>query len=81
MNIRDAIKKLLKDNYLTQTKISEMLQMSQGDFGNKLRRNDIKISFLLKLTSVLGYEVVIRPKEGLNKAERTIVITNEPNDK
>ena len=78
MILKDATNKMIKDNNHSQASLAkEMGFNSNAAVGNKIMRNDMKVSFLLEMCDFLGYEVVLRPTRGENKAERTMVLTRE----
>ena len=73
MNIKDAIKKLIKDNNKSYASMAEMIGRKNATFvSNIVIRGNCNIDTLLEMTDALGYEIVIKPKSGDNKAERTI---------
>lgn len=78
MILKDAMNKMIKDNNHSQASLAkEMGFKSNAAVGNKIMRNDMKVSFLLEMCDFLGYEIVLRPTRGENKAERTMVLTRE----
>lgn len=73
MIFKEAIKKLIKDNNTSRQGLADMTGRKQGSsIGNAIDRNNMTIQVLLEITDALGYEVVIKPTRGENKAERTI---------
>ena len=73
MNFKEALKKLIKDNNKSYASMAEMIGRKNATFiSNIVIRGNCNIDTLLEITNALGYEVVIKPKSGDNKAERTI---------
>ena len=73
MNLKEAIKKLIKDNNKSYASMAELIGRKTPTFiSNMINRGNCNIDTLLEITDVLGYEIVIKPKSGDNKAERTI---------
>ena len=42
-----------------------------------LRANNPKIETLVNIIDALGYEVVLRPKNGSDKVSRSVILNNE----
>lgn len=75
MNIQKAITKLIKDNKTTQGELANRLGLkSQASIANIISRGDCKVSALYNMCNELGYDVVLKPRHGDGKAERTITI-------
>ena len=75
MDLKNAITKLIKDNNTSQKGLAEKLNLkAAASIGNIQVRNDAKVSLLIKMAEVLDYEIVIRPKHGSDRAERTIIL-------
>ena len=73
MNFKEALKKLIKDNNKSHASLSELIGRKNPTFiSNMVSRGNCNIDTLLEITDALGYEIVIKPKSGENKAERTI---------
>ena len=78
MQISEAINKLIKDNNHSHATLAKSMgYKSPASIGNIAYRNDLKVSFLITICDFLGYEVILRPTRGDNKAERTIVLGGE----
>ena len=73
MNFNEALKKLIKDNNKSYGSMAEMIGRKTPTFiSDIIMRNNCNIDTLLEITDALGYEIIIKPKSGDNKAERTI---------
>ena len=73
MKLGEAINKLVKDNKKSHASLSEMIGRKNPTFiSNMVSRSNANVATLLEITDALGYEVIIRPKSGDDKAERTI---------
>lgn len=59
LDITKEIKKILIDENLTQAKLAEKLNTSQGNLANKMKRNNFTTKELLEISEVLGYELKI----------------------
>lgn len=76
MNLRETITKLISDSKSTHADLAKRMGLkSPASIGNIITRGDCKVSALFNICNELGYEIVIKPKHGDGKAERTIVIT------
>ena len=73
MKLGEAINKLVKDNKKSHASLSELIGRKNPTFiSNMVSRSNANVATLLEITDALGYEVIIRPKSGDDKAERTI---------
>ena len=77
MNLKEAIK--VMSGSLTQTQVAEKVRergekMTQSTLGTMLSRNNMQVATLAKIADALGYEIVLRPTGGKDKAERTVVL-------
>ena len=73
MKLGEAINKLVRDNKKSHASLSEMIGRKNPTFiSNMVSRSNANVATLLEITDALGYEVIIRPKSGDDKAERTI---------
>lgn len=73
MNFKDALNKLIKDNKKSHASLAELIGRKNPTFiSNMVSRGNCNVDTLLEITDALGYEIVIKPKSGENKAERTI---------
>ena len=73
MKLGEAINKLVKDNKKSHASLAEMIGRKNPTFiSNIVGRGNSNVATLLEITDALGYEVILRPKSGDDKAERTI---------
>lgn len=73
MNFKEVMNKLIKDNKKSHASLAELIGRKNPTFiSNIVSRGNCNVSTLLEITDALGYEIVIKPKSGENKAERTI---------
>ena len=73
MKLGEAINKLVKDNKKSHASLAEMIGRKNSTFiSNIVIRENANITTMLEITDALGYEIIIRPKSGDDKAERTI---------
>jgi hypothetical protein len=76
MILKEAIRKLIKDNSTSRQGLADKIgRKSASSIGNAIDRNNMTVQLLLEITDALGYDVVLKPKFGDNKAERTITLT------
>lgn len=76
MNLKEAITKLISDNNSTHANLAKRLGLkSPASIGNIVSRGDCKVSALFNICNELGYDIVLKPRHGDGKSERTIVIT------
>lgn len=76
MILREAFNRMIKDGNHSHASLANLMGFSSpGAIGNKTMRNNMKVSFLIEVCDLLGYEVVLRPTRGENKADRTMVLT------
>ncbi len=77
MKIGDVLKKLMKDNHTTYRQLANDLgSASTSTLSKVLRTNNITTQKLLAICDKLGYQVILKPKYGDDKAARTIVLDN-----
>lgn len=75
MNLKDTIKKMIKDSRYTQDRLCKELGYSGvGVLGTMLSRGNMTVKSLEAICSTLGYQIVLKPISGENKSERTIVL-------
>jgi hypothetical protein len=73
MVFKEALNKLIKDNKKSHASLSELIGRKNPTFiSNMVSRSNCNVDTLLEITDALGYEIVIKPKSGENKAERLI---------
>jgi hypothetical protein len=73
MKLNEAIKEMRGTK--TQTELAENIGYKQGALATSMKRNNMQVKTLIALAESCEYEVVLRPKKGTNKAERTYVIS------
>ena len=59
INISKEIKKMLIDRDLTQSQLADMLNTSQSNFANKMKRNNFRVSEMIEIAELLNYELKI----------------------
>lgn len=75
MNISNALRILIRDEKkATQKEFAESIDMPFTTLNTSLRVGNITINKLLKILNALDYEIVLRPKRGVDKNARSIVI-------
>jgi hypothetical protein len=73
MIFKEALTKLIKDNKKSHASLAELIGRKNPTFiSNMVGRGNCNIDTLLEITDALGYEIIIKPKSGDDKAERTI---------
>ena len=78
MKTKQAIKKILKQEHMTQKVLSEKMGYARpSNLNTVLRANNPKIETLVNIMDALGYEVVLRPKNGSDKVSRSVILNNE----
>ena len=79
MNERQIIRALLKRNGKTQPELSEMLGYKKETVGTILKcKSEMGVGKFYRMLSALGYEVVIRKADGMDKAEFMLADNDEP---
>lgn len=75
MNISDALRTLIRDEKkATLKEFAESIDMPSTTLNTSLRVGNITMNKLLKILNGLDYEIVLRPKRGVDKNARSIVI-------
>lgn len=64
MKFNDVLRTALKETNATQSDLAEMAGTTQSAIGNALARKDIYITTFIRLLDKLGYEVIVRRKDG-----------------
>ena len=59
IDISKEIKKMLIDRDLTQSQLADMLNTSQSNFANKMKRNNFRVCEMLEIAELLNYELKI----------------------
>jgi hypothetical protein len=73
MIFREALNKLIKDNKKSHASLAELIGRKNPTFiSNMVTRGNCNVDTLLEITDALGYEIILKPKSGEDKAERTI---------
>jgi hypothetical protein len=73
MIFREALKKLIKDNKKSHASLAELIGRKNPTFiSNMVTRGNCNVDTLLEIADALGYEIILKPKSGEDKAERTI---------
>jgi DNA-binding phage protein len=73
MKFKEMMEALIKDNKKSHASLAAMIGRKNPTFiSNMVSRGNCNVDTLLEITDALGYEIVIKPKSGENKAERTI---------
>lgn len=75
MNLKEALTKMLKRGHHSFASLAEELDYkSAASIGNPIMRGDMRVSMLFSICKKLGYEIVLRPTRGDDKAENTFVL-------
>ena len=74
MKLNEAIKGMLGTK--TQSQLAEAINYKTGALSTLLKRNNMQVKTLITMAEAMDYELVLRPKSGTNKAERTYVIND-----
>lgn len=76
INIKEIFKKLFKDNGVSYGIMTKKMGRNSTSFlSQPCSRKSIMLNLFLEICNTLDYEMVIRPKYGENKRERSINIT------
>ena len=63
---------------MTQKVLSEKMDYARpSSLNTVLRANNPKIETLVNIMDALGYEIVLRPKNGSDKVSRSVILNNE----
>ena len=82
MNFKEAMYKLIKDNNSSFARLAERLGYEKpSSIGNVIKRGDARVSMMVKICNELDYDIIIRPRGGNDRAERTIVLNEVPDRK
>lgn len=63
MNSRDVIRAMLKSKRMTQITFASMLGITQAGLSARLTRPGISASTFQEMVDLLGYEIVLQPKD------------------
>lgn len=82
MNLKEAMHKLIEDNNSSFARLAERLGYKRASsIGDIVGRGDTKVSILINICNELDYDIVIRPRGGNDRAERTVVLDEVPDRK
>lgn len=82
MNLKDAIKGMLKFRHKTQQELAEGVGVKgQSSISNALCRGNITVETLAKYCAVCGYEVVIQPSNTRGKRPEGQFVIDETGPK
>ena len=59
IDISKEIKKMLIDKELTESQIADMINTTQSNFANKMKRNNFIVSEMLEIEELLNYDLKI----------------------
>lgn len=74
MKLNEAVKEIIKMCNKSQTEVGNDIGMQSGAFSTMMKRNNMQVKTLVTICNKLGYEIVLRPTEGTNRKERTVII-------
>lgn len=77
MNIKQFIEKICKDNNTSKKRLAEAIGTTSGGMYNLEHAKGINLKTLTKICNYFDYEIVIRPRSSVNRAERTITLEAE----
>jgi len=66
MTIHDIIKDIMKNEGVTQTQLAKKVGVTKQAISHFLNGNDVRLSVVVNILSVLGYQYVIK-KNGSRK--------------
>ncbi len=73
MKFKEMMEKLIKDNKKSHASLAALIGRKNPTFiSNMVTRGNCNVDTLLEIADALGYEIIIKPKSGENKAERSI---------
>ena len=76
MTHTEAITRIRKQKKLALSDVAEMLELSSlGAVKARIEKNGVRLTSLLELLDVLGYEMVVQPKTGENPPEGVYLIS------
>ena len=76
MKTKQAIKKILKQEHMTQKVLSEKVGYARPSSLNTVLISN-NPETLVKIMDTLGYEIILRPKNGSDKVARSVILNNE----
>lgn len=82
MNLKECLRKIIDDNNSSFARLADRLgYKSSASIGNISRVSDTKVSILINICNELDYDIIIRPRGGNDRAERTVVLDEVPDRK
>lgn len=79
MNLKECLRKMIDDNNSSFARLAERLGYEKpSSIGNVIKRGDARVSMMVKICNELDYDIIIRPRGGNDRAERTIVLDEVP---
>ena len=79
MNLKECLRKMIDDNNSSFARFAERLGYKRASsIGDIVGRGDTKVSILINICNELDYDIIIRPRGGNDRAERTIVLDEVP---
>ena len=82
MNLKECLRKMIDDNNSSFARLADRLgYKSCSSIVEISRRSDTKVSILINLCNELDYDIIIRPRGGNDRAERTVVLDEVPDRK
>ena len=82
MNLKECLRKMIDDNNSSFARLADRLGYKSGaSIGEISRRSDTKVSILINICNELDYDIIIRPRGGTDRAERTVVLDEVPDRK
>lgn len=73
MDTKEAVKKILKSEHMTKKELSEKMGYARATSLQSVLKNP-SIKILIRMMNELDYEIVLKPKNGTDKAKRFIVL-------
>ena len=80
MNLKECLRKMIDDNNSSFARLADRLgYKSSASIGNISRVSDTTVSILINICNERDYDIIIRPRGGNDRAERTIILDEVPN--
>lgn len=77
MNINEFIKKICEDNKTSANRLGAGVGLTSGSMYNLTKAKGMSLKTLSRICKFFDYEIVIRPKSNVDRAQRTIVLEVE----
>lgn len=78
MDTKQAVKKILKNENTTQKELAKKLGYAYATgVSTLLAKNNPTVDKLIRILDAIGYEIVLRPKNGTNKVSRSVILDNK----